>query len=288
MASHGRRLGILGVVLLTCSTACQSFLDLEVQYQDCVTPESPYEEEFREGRQGLLDRCWQLEDPDGQAISVDAGDLVIRLAEPGQWTESEHAALALRPMDGDFLVAVRAEALDRVTADHCLPDTNLAGLVVRERGAVPRWATLLLGPYLDEPGVDCAEDSTSPPRARAEVRSFGWGADSVSGPPAFAIDGIGEDGEADLAFCRYGGELLAYTRDVAETDPAKAWDQIPGARIDVGTSAVDVGVTVNATPTAQPPELKAEGHFNWTVYVDELGADGCSGALETLTLPEGE
>ena len=276
--------------LLASSTACQSFFDVDVEYEPCVQPQIPYEEEFRDGRQGLSDRCWEFDNESANEVFVDDGDLVIRLKDSGMWTPTEQAPMAYRRLEGNFIVAARVEALGKTNADHCLPESNLAGIVVRRAEPTLEWASLMLGPDLEEMGVQCEDESDNPPRARVRVHSPTWGPAMPDFPdPDFTQTGIGDDGEADIAVCRLDNELLYFYRDINETDPLRAWKSVDGpAEHDVGDGPLDVGLTAAVLDDPAQATFDVEGHFNWIVLDDDLGADGCGGVLDTLKLPKGD
>ncbi len=281
---------------------CEGLLDLDVRYERCVEPSSPYQEEFRGGRKDLLDKCWQIQnvragDSDAQRLFVDDGDLVIHLGDYGAWTDAEQAPALLRRIDGDFVFAARVEALGKVNADHCIPDSNFASVVLRSPDDATVWATVELGPYFaDEARRDeqCVDEAPDPPTARARVRA-GSGLATDGAAPRFSLDDIGDDGEADLAVCRQESVVAYYYRDHREADPINAWKQIPGpARYTLPAGAVEVGLSAAVVapqdPDAggAPPEFLVAAHFNWIVVKAGLGGDGCSGALDALPVPKGD
>lgn len=275
--------------------SCRLLADSGVTYRDCTRDH--YTEEFSKGAtlKDLQERCWSVANAEEglSEVFVDGGDLVIRVGAPAdahgeRWLGAEQAPMLYQNLEHDFLVVARVEALNPISGDHCLAEDNQAGLVLRRNASDPDWATFLIGPFTLGPapsgGVDCtgAAGPTPPVMGVVRSRDDAWGSPIIE--RGAEPHGIGVDGEADLAVCRLNGAVVFYYRDPLSTPDAPVWRKAgpkEQAPYDAGSGALDVGLT--AAAAKQPFEV--EGHFQWAVYIERIGADGCAGALEGLTLP---
>lgn len=284
-------------------SGCQSLVDVDVTYKECVPiAETSYATEFRAGTTlaDLQDRCWHVENqgpaPGGlsEKIFVSDGDLVIRTVAPvdddfDRWSGTDRGPMVSRRLEGEFVVVARAEALRKSVASHCLDPTEAAGLAVGQVDEPNAWATWLIEPFLWENGPKkavCEEDTDDSNNATATGR----GRSSLTGAEDFRIDDIGADGEVDIAICRVGSELSYFYR--SGSDPkSPTWLQPKGGSHSFGNGPVEVGLTANGVdidPLDSDPGFHTEAHFNWVVFREGSVADGCAGALESLTLPEGD
>lgn len=288
----------LSCAILVVATACHSLADLEIQYEPCVRPPTPYVEQFEDGRQAIVDRCWKSEniETENRKISVDE-DLIMSFSDDDRDVPLNGAPpMLVRRLEGDFVMAVKVEAVT-TRGDFCgMKAGDGAGLVVQSNGAdsgAPQRAAFLVRPYLQEEGggdVDCSDrsENANQPSAIAEATS-----------PPMCIKGIGYDAEADIAVCRKGGALSYFYRDSKkdpdEPDPnwSDSWQnltddcEILGADAEeiarenrIGSGPVDVGLTtVRRTDSVQ-------GVFNWVVLVVEGDIhDDCKSELQDLEAP---
>lgn len=280
------RIAVLSWPLLGCS----ELVDPGITYH---CDRDGYAENFVQGDDldDLANRCWLVDNvvEGRESVFLDDGDLEIRATAPNggpreQWAGDDQAPMAYQTFDGDFIMVARVEALNKVSADHCLPEGNLAGLVLRQGGT--DWATFMLGPFTPDdvdPMPDCTDDSENLPPTQGVVRSR----DEVFGAD-FVIrgeddEGIGEDGESDLAVCRVDNSIVYYHRDPESPETKPEWVQLDGTHA-VASGALDVGLTV----TGQDPSYEVSGHFNWVVFAEGKVADGCNGALSKVKLPKEE
>jgi hypothetical protein len=277
------RLPLVVWVLALAPLSCRSLLGLDVTYEDCLPAgNADYIEEFHDPGH-LEDYCWRTDHTGDAGANAmiwvhEDGDLVVYSGDTGEWTADSQAPMAYRHIEGDFVFAARAEASDRLSAAHCNPEAKFAGIIVRSDPE--NWTSLLVRPFLASPEMGCEDEPLlEPPVARAEVRGSGFG--STVAPPAaeLSIDAIGDDGEAHVAVCRIGGELLYYFFD-ADRD---TWPEVQrDFRRDVGDGPLDVGVTVSG----RAPDFAVEGHFDAVAFIQEVAGDNCAGTLEKLRLPE--
>jgi hypothetical protein len=292
------------LLALPLSTSCTALADLDIQYRDCVAPTVPYVEQFDEGDRGLLDRCWAVanverEDLHGQRkVVVGAGDLIIGYSDAQMQAVAWDAdpPMLIRRVEGDFVFATKVEVTSGTQSNFCgLGETDAAGIIVRaaaDAGNTERSASFLVRPYFANEatiGMDCRDEAENPPTATAEARS------SVDGD-ALGVDGIGMDGEADIAVCRKGKQLLYFYRHPA--NPEDPWDpqdwqtlqtamsggQGRSRSDEIGDGPMEVGVTT--TLGVNTYDLHVQGHFNWAALVrvdDDL--EECGGVLEHFLEP---
>jgi hypothetical protein len=303
MERIGRASGVMIVLgaLLACS-GCRAALD-EVTYR-CMRERRytgdggvlhgfPYVEGFDDddgvdGLPVLHDRCWQRHGDENADIVESESDLIIRPHGRAIWSHSTHAPSLTQHIDRDFVLVTRAEAVNVTgeTADHCyLGDEEAAGLVVRRDEAPAGWLTFTVRPFelTDE---NCVDEPTlaDPPRAIVERRGDGLGIEA--GAEVSADDHpVGEDGEANIALCRQGDDLVTLYHDPAAAMP---WREV-GKSVAIGSGSLEVGLTTASGGAPTPAgKLMMEGHFNWAVlqHVGTLPGDGCSGVLEAFTPPD--
>jgi hypothetical protein len=268
------------------AAACRALVDPDVSYHDCPTDQG---ESFLEPTtfETLREGCWQLDNAnnDPSDVFVFDGDLVIRVNEPinghrEQWLGADQAPMVYRVVEKDFLLMARVEAVHKITGDHCLPQGNMAGLVLR-RQDTSDWATYMIGPF-DVEAHDCSDESPDPPPTMAALRSRDerWGADVVD--RGVDMEGIGDDGEADLVMCRVDSQVDYYYRDAEAGLEQPRWIQLLERPIDVGEGPLEVGMTAGGAD----PSYAVEAHVDWAVLDQGSVGDGCRGALEQLKLPD--
>jgi hypothetical protein len=282
---------LLTASLLASTLGCQGLVDTDVAYVDCFrSPDGDDVETFETDEEPLgAARCWHIDNTQKPAyVRAADHDLVIHpYAEVGaHWTDEAQAPFFFRTLSGDFLAIARAEAVSTTPGtDHCLGETEAAGLVLRRRQPLA-WTTLLVRPELEPmaPLELCGDEPASPPAARVLADSFGFDS-HVEG----VVNGVGDDGETYVALCRHDNELFYFYRDISARREAPALDFKPGfTALDVGLGPVDVGLTATAE---QGAGTLPEGHFNWLVlqdYADAPPPDGCNGAFERFAYPEEE
>jgi hypothetical protein len=289
-----RGMRAVGGLLLACSAlvSCRTVVDGGVSYRSC---RDHYLETFppETTPKNLVERCWEIanDEPATDDVFPSDGDLVMRVHEPipgafGQrWAGAEQGPMAFQRVSGDFVAAVRVEALDQIAGDHCLEqidDTGdgvgeSAGMVVRL--ADHSWFVFLIAPFTPTGNPDnlqCdREDPALPTQGIVRSRD-GTQARFIRG---VNDAGIGIDGEAQIATCRRGDELFLFYIDPAATEPTWVpFDTAPA--FEAVSGVVEVGATVSGGT-----DYKIEGHFTSTFFTDGLGPDGCQGALEGLDLP---
>ncbi len=280
LGNHVRYAG--GIALLAASTAtggCQWLADPSIEYVPCLPEAQPsrYEERFDDDWQYLRDyRCWRSANTPDPSNAVDPTivsglatdpeqtdpELLIRPQSAAAWSATSQAPLVFRQLQGNFAVFTRVETVSGRTSGTCLEAQDRAGLVVRSQDQ-RRWATFLTQPDVPAGSVCDGEDM---PQARAFRESYGFAED-----PGGKVSSFGLDGEADIALCRLNAQLLYYyrTRDEQGVGP---WEALGDHGVD--TDLLDVGVTV-----ASSGNTDVEGHFPWLAILDELGTDGCGGAM---------
>jgi len=280
----GAALVIAGTTLAL--TSCRAVVDAGVDYNDCER--HPYTEEFSEGTtlKNLYERCWQVANADEHPsdVFVAEGDLVVRVSTPAsgtgeRWDGDQQGPMAFQALEADFVAAIRVEAVNAISGDHCLAEGNMAGLVVRARSPDVGWATFLTGPDMQAMGsFDCKDDEkVHPTLGVVRSRNDAWGdAKTTLGHDPTA--GIGNLGEADLAVCRLHAKLVFYYRDPGAGEP-KTWFEV--TRFDASTGPMDVGLAASGWRDS----FEVEGHFTHAILSDGIGPDGCQGALERLVVP---
>jgi hypothetical protein len=287
--------GLLSLALLAPHlAACQSLVDLNVTYEDCIQPRTPYVEPFADD-QLLRDRCWVTENvadnglgPE-RRIVVGEDDLIIGYSngEASQVAWNDDPPMLLRRVAGDFVLATKVEVTSGSQANFCgLGPGDGAGIVVRagdrDADGTGERATFLVKPYFENPDTvaeDCLDNAPNPPAAMAEARS-------TASPVPTEVRGIGLDGEADIALCRIGGSLLFFYRH--PIDPGTGWKpedwKILDNRSDsLGDGPVDVGLTT--TLDVHQYDLHVQGHFNWVALLGNGPLDDCMGPLEDFRQP---
>jgi hypothetical protein len=280
--SHIARRALAVSALLFTVPSCRAAID-EPTYRCTLPTEFPFVETFDGDVGELQDRCWETRDAQSSALFTDDGDLVIRPEAPASWAPGESAPSLTQAIEGDFVVITRAEPVNVLQGDHCrLGESEVAGLVADRDTEPAGWLTLTVRPTGVTP-ENCVDEAPDPPRAIVERTVYGFGLSGDASAPT-AKDGVGEDGEADVALCRLGNVLASYTRNVASTVDASvatnaAWTLVRDD--DVGPGALHVGVT------AARGNVSMEGHFNWVVFqrIGRLGSDGCEGELANFTEP---
>src|SRR6266545_2546781 len=149
---------------------CHSLADLDVRYQEgCVQPRIPYVEQFDEGRQGLIDRCWELRNVDGapggaggeggagvERTLVVKEDLILGYKNEAGVRFDDEPPMLLRRVQGNFGLVTHVEATDTLTSSLCLAPGDSAGIIVRDAVTPQKAAAFLLRPYL-EGGAGCEE-----------------------------------------------------------------------------------------------------------------------------------
>jgi hypothetical protein len=290
---------ISAVAPLLLATSCQTFAGLDVGYEPCIRPRVPYVEQFDEGEQGLIDRCWELRNGgEGRTVVVEE-DLVLGYLDRDTpaVTYADGPPMLLRRVVGDFVMVTHAETTTATSAFCGLGDADSAGFVLRgsdAAGGIGTMAAFLLRPHLTEE-TDCAdtegEDPT--PYAIAETRSNQLSATEAALTPPF-----GKDGEGDIAICRHGGELLYFYRQPA--NPEGSWMpedwkplRVPDPNnverdIDktdyVGEGPLDVGVGTMVGASSDSPQV--QGAFNWVALVAERDrVANCLDVLEDMMKP---
>ena len=283
MTHAGRSLATCcSVVVLS---ACQSLADLNIDYV-CLDPPTPYIEGF-DGAPAermatfLKDRCWRVEAAD---IHSDDSDLKLEaesnLVSERSWREDPPRLV--RRVAGDFVLIAQAETADGGAGDFCkLRDGDAAGIVVRSVGSEPAsLAAVTVDPDYEsvaaDPATDCIDaPATSPP---ARVHVF---ADGREFEPTL---GVGEDGEAEIAVCRRGGNLWVFYLDreayLSGTE-ATPWQEA-GSISTIGEDPVDVGLvtTLSATGSAN----NVQGSFNWLAF--DTFVSECGSYLQEFVVPE--
>jgi hypothetical protein len=240
----------------------------------------PYTEGFNDGYRALPERCWTTANADEGDLSIGQSDLVMGHAVPVTWNGL--SPMLLRPVEGDFVIATKVEALAGSSSDFCdMKKGDEAGLVVQSGNFR---ATFLLRPYLLEqleptdPPKTCEDDSEYPPRAIAEAQT------TAETTPE-STPGIGIDGEGDIAVCRHRGVLSYFYRE--PVDPEADWLETDwkhlGRNDAVSEDPLEVGLTVVVSETGAA--ISVEGHFNWVVLLP-LDGDDCQSPLEQLKQPE--
>jgi hypothetical protein len=261
---------------------CHGFADLDLRYEPCVSPPTPFVEQFDDGVQGLTDRCWELRNVDGRKVVVDE-DLVLGYfdAEPDSVTFDGEPPMLVRRVLGDFVLVTHVETTNATKSDFCGldPEDDAAGIVVRGTVLAEEpnaRAAFLLQPDFSN-GAECEEDSEPAPLARALAESTaevsGIGIEPSASPP------FGDDGEGDIAVCRSGGQLSYFFRQpkIANAEWVdKDWKDLklnPDEleRIDdIGTGPLGVGV---ATTVVAGSNSQVQGAFNWVGILDgNIGA----------------
>ncbi len=274
--------GVGWLVGACCWGGCRAVVDPGLSFQCDL---NGYQEEFAIDDAALAERCWREQSADPADVVVDDDDLVVRVSEGERWADGSQGPAAFQRLERDFVAVTRVEILSSDDGDHCLEVGNRAGWVVRDDGG--DWSTFLLGiaPPSNAPGCDNEDEA---PPAFGYVESGGPGGDAVWGEPAEAQgepdQGIGKDGEADLAVCRLNGKLLFYYREMGSSVSAPVWRRLGGQGFEhfAGEGAVDVGLTASGSEAS----FQAEGHFQWVYFHDSVGTDGCVRELEAITLPE--
>jgi hypothetical protein len=295
------RAGCSLLLALPLSTSCAALADLDIQYRDCVAPTVPYVEQFDEGDRELRERCWSAANVDREDLHgkrklvVGEGDLIIGYSDAQGHAVAWDAdpPMLIRRVEGDFVFATKVEVTSGTQSNFCgLVETDAAGIIVRGADSPGQSASFLVRPHFANEaviGVDCLDEAENPPTATAEARS------SLDGE-AVGVAGIGVDGEADVAVCRKGKQLLYFYRHPANPeDPWQPGDWQPLQRAmsggqtrsrtdEIGDGPMDVGVTTTLGMNSY--DLHVQGHFNWAALVqvdDDL--EECGGVLEDFPEP---
>jgi hypothetical protein len=288
--------------LVLLASGCRSLSDPEIVYQDCVSPRTPYVEGFDQGDQILTDRCWKRENVgQGREILPGEGDIAIgyRGSEKAQGY-LEQPPMLLRRIEGDFVLAVQAEASGAATSDFCqLEPADAAGIVVRRTApdteASAMRAVFVLRPFLEEdtnPPRTCEDNSDNPPLAIARAES------NEPRSTLGVSPGIGEDGEGEIAVCRIENQLAFYhhiraepARGVSEDwEPLSVDAALDGGTVrkskttDIGLGPLDVGLTATASLRGAS-ELQVHGYFNWAALLAEGPFGDCKTPLEEFNEP---
>ena len=274
--------------------ACQPLVDLEVRYEECLDPRTPYVEQFEED-QLLRDRCWKTEHVTDEGLAperrvvVGENDLIVGYSNGEATTVSweEDPPALIRRVEGDFVLATKVEVTSGSQANFCgLGEKDGAGILVRgadrDDGTPGNRASFLVKPYFENPETvaeDCLDNAPNPPSALAE-------AISTANRRATQVRGIGLDGEADIAVCRKRGSLLFFYRDPSDPEAdwqPEDWKILANRSDDIGEGPVDVGLTT--TLDEHPYDLHVQGHFNWVALLGNERLDDCMGPLEAFPEP---
>ncbi len=231
--------------------------------------------------ESLAEHCW-FNDLDEEHTFPSDGDLVVVGSDPGngqpQWSGAVEGPLLYRVFDSSFLLVTRVEILNRVSANLCLSSEQRAGLVLRSRdGDEP--VTLFVHTAPSE--LDCKLEGGA--NIEATVQSGGTSGSLSDLSP----QGVGVDGEADIAVCRVGDILAFYVRDPTSTTDAPTWEEVETPVAIQRGGIVEAGLAAAGAPDTATP-FGIEAHFTWVAFDDSVGADGCSRALEDLVLPQAE
>jgi hypothetical protein len=282
---------------------CRAVVDSGISYTECK--QTNYAEPFQRGStlKAILEKCWLTSDastdPDDSSaeLMLEDGDLVIRSNAPAngataQWQGENEGPVAYQRFEGNFVMATRVEALDKVKGDHCLPEGEGAGLVLRRADQTAlEWTTFLIAPFepVGQTGLSCEEDAMNPLPTLGVVDTNAFG---QSHTERGANDkGIGNDGEADIAICRVDGSLTFYFREPTEDESMPIWRIMGGenfAYSDV-TGPVEVGLTVAGREAAEPTEsFRVAAHFQWALLTDTVLSDGCEETLLAFEFPSVE
>jgi hypothetical protein len=275
------------------SLGCQTLAEPpQFNYVDCLpNRDGKYLERF-DGALPLATRCWRTENVEEPGyVHENDGDLIIHPSgkTDSQWFEMEQAGFVFHEVTGDFLAVARVETVSGTgMGDHCLNESEAAGLVVRRRDPLA-WTNLLVLPDLTPEMLPdrawCGDDPMKEPLARITTDSFGLGA-SAPNP----IGGRGSDAEADIAVCRHDDRLSYFVQRYATREEAGTLPNIEPAFMElvIGLGPVDVGLTATA---ASEIDTQREGHFNWLFlhdYGEERLPEGCPHVLEGFLYPEEE
>ncbi len=300
MTRRGSRV-FAATALMLLATGCRSLSDLEIQYRDCVSPRTPYVEGFDQGDQALVDRCWKKENVgESREILVGEGDIAIGYRGAAAQGYKDQPPMLLRRIQGDFVLAVQAEASGAASSDFCMLEPgDAAGIIVRrtapDNAASAMHAAFLLRPFLREatdPPRTCEDNSDNPPLAIAEAMS------SEPGSTIGVSPGIGEDGEGEIAVCRIENRLSFYhhIRGEADAGVKEDWEPLSvdmamdggtskeSKTTDIGLGPVDVGLTATATSKGAA-ELQVHGYFNWVALLAEGPFGDCKTPLEEFNEP---
>jgi hypothetical protein len=279
-------LGLLPLV------SCRALVDPGVTYRECNRDQVTEEFSGETTLKTLQEGCWQAANTADSPsdMFVDDDDLIIRVSEPAsgssaQWAGVEQGPMLYQHFEQDFLMVVRVEAVNKVSGDHCLTDGNRVGLVVRRSDPELAWSTFLIGPFMPpnlDPAADCIDAAEVPLPTKGVVQSHNdaWGPELIA--EGDNQGGIGLDGEVDLVMCRVDNVLVFFYRDPMSETESPIWVQVGDH--EVGSGAMDVGMTAAGAASA----FEVEGHFAWTSFTGSIGADGCRGALEGITVPASE
>ncbi len=281
--------GLVALVFVVLGSGCRLVVDSGATFHGCEAVDES--EPFALGTtlDELYPKCWQVETKADEDAKVEDGDLILRSrfveGAGDEWDGGAPGAFVYRTFAHDFLLAVRVEALDSSTADHCLPPGEVVGLAAR-RGA--DYGVFMIGPFDPPtlpPDYGCGEEALEQPPAFGVARTNAWGPEHTDRGADDA--GIGADTEADIAMCRSGSTLTFYYRDPKSPETAPVW--LPfGADLkwQIGEGPVDVGPSVAGVAQPSPDEgFQIAGHFQWAWLTEELGPDFCQSALERVVLP---
>jgi len=277
------------------SAACQSLTSIDVEYRDCFAPRAPYVVQFDQSLKALEQSCWRSEDAGpGRTISASDGDLLIGFdsTPPVSVGWADDAPALVRRVAGDFILVTHVEATERLNSSFCLLEGDSAGIVVRgtpgsEQPDVRAGWTLHPDPAQAQ--NDCDDD--------AEIGAI-LEANATSASDGTATGPVGATGEADIAMCRSGSQLVYFFRDPEDEDAPwseKDWravELVEGdattTRVDeVGTGPLDIGLMTTAGSGEGTRQV--QGAFNWVAVLADgsIGSD-CRGPLEAMQAPEND
>ena len=271
------------IVFLCAVIGCNA--DPGIEYAECVSPKTTYVETFEGTTQTLVDRCWNSQNDAARDVKIGQDDdLIITHTEAVTWDGTP--PMLFRHLEGDFVLVTKTEASSGLNSNFCnMTQDDASGIVVQGDGVR---AAFLVRPYLEENDeITCEDESDHPPRALAFTQT------TLSPGSIPTPNGIGIDGEADIAVCRREDRLVYFYRD--PEDPEAEWrpedwkqlnqgvppDETPKTDV-VGLGPLDVGVTTTISETGVA--LGVEGHFNWVALL-KLSED-CLGPLQELPEPE--
>jgi hypothetical protein len=277
---------VVSLAVAALPAGCRAAADLEIRYEDCVSPAKPYIEGFEEGYAVLPDRCWKPENVEDEAAQLVVGednDFTIKYPETGARPQTwlGNPPGFVRRIEGDFILVAQVEAVRAIDSFCAMEPGDAAGLVVRPAGpdgGESGGAALLVRPLLPDAAACEGE-----PRAIAELKGPG------SPETKAASDAFGADGEGEIALCRHGDKLAAFylVRGSAERDAGEAavpvWQPLE-PEVAVGEGPVDAGLTVTATETGVGRSV--QGTFNWTaVLVEGAAVTDCLDRLDEFNAP---
>src|SRR5689334_10760113 len=84
---------------------CQALTSIDVRYQDCVEPTTPYVAQFDGGTRELEQQCWRIDGTgSGRSVATSGGDLLIGYDSPPEATVgwADDGPALVRQVRGDF------------------------------------------------------------------------------------------------------------------------------------------------------------------------------------------